>query len=218
MNKISKLWRTYPVKKEAIEFFYASLEVLLNEMDEGNEEHTNDVVKFFLSALGVNRRTSSFTTESRHPLRFNVAGVGCLTVPDVVVLYKDFTSLALFDESKRRIKSSSFTDFFSQVACHSIAVGQNNMSNGKTQEVFGIAVKHTKWWFCHCIVSEKYLNAIDDVLPMSNKDFVIQKISKDPLDIAKPHERRQIAMNVLSILFYISSGQAMIGAHDMDHI
>jgi len=207
----TKIWRKTPIQKESIEFFYSSLEVLLNEMDEGNEEHTNDVVKFFLSTLGINRRTSLFTTESRHPLKFNIAGVTCMTIPDVVVLYKDWASIALFDESKRRIKTSSFADFFSQVVCHSIAIGQNNMVHGKTQEIFGIAVKHTKWWFCHCIIPEKYLNALGDASPMSSKNFIIQKISKSPLDIINPEERKQIAMNILSILYYITSDKALIG-------
>jgi len=209
-NLKDKSWRKLNINHESAEIFYTNLELLLNESEEGDEEHTNDTVKAFLYALGLNRRKSPFVAESRHTFRFTIAGVMCTTKPDIIVFWNDRGIVVLFDESKRK-KGSSEQQFYSQIACHSIAIAHNNMQNGKTQEVFGIAVKDKLWKFCHIIVSQDYLDALGDAEPMSKNIFVIQKISDISYNICNPMERKQLLYNILGILDYVFYENPKIG-------
>jgi len=207
----NKQWRNIDMRDGFAEVFYTSLEILLNEIEDGDEEHTNDVIKSLLNALGINRKKSPFVSESRHTFHFTVAGIKCKTKPDIVVIQNDKSIVVLFDESKRRIKSSSLQEFFSQIVCHSIGVAQNNIRKGKDQEVFGIAVKDKFWRFCHAIITQDYLNALGSIEPMPKDTFIVQKISEQVFNICNPFERKQIVLAILSILKYSFQEKNLIG-------
>jgi len=206
----TKKWRNFNINNPLVEIFYSSLEVLLNEMEDGDEEHTNDVVKTFLNTLGVNRKNSPFVSESRHTFHFNVGGMLCITKPDIIVFWNQKGIVILFDENKRRIKTSSLQEFFSQIVCHSIGVAQNNIRKGKDQEVFGIAVKDKNWRFCHTIITQEYLNTVAYVENIPNNIFMVQKVSKIAYNICNPNERKDILIFILSILHYVFNEKPMI--------